>query len=411
MNPAVAPLIPMARDFLACQAASVGVERVFVDGRDRMGYRKGRTTPETLRSHMIIKHHDRQQQKALRKTLQHEAQTLQERMSFEKAAALLDFQMNEANASGYISDDHEDSTVNDTIDDTTARLFNRYMHAPPSLPEKTLYTGRNTQFVSTGLEDTMNPDNLLKDLAFDLSRLGKERVHVRPGDSERDSGSEGESEGGIWDNQSENGGHGGVEELPELIELSDDGEDSPDEPAPTLPGGIKRRHSRGNSIITALHRQKSMNTLNTRRFESREVLVSSSPTTRVSTGLLNLRYSPDIPHMSPLRSSPMCSSPPALLSQRAPSPTSPPRSRSPSPARSRSVSPARSRSLSPARSRSPSPARLWSPSPPKLSAKAKGKQKAKVISGAIVDAFAIARTRKQADADKRHTRGGAYHRA
>jgi len=95
----------MARDVLAVQGGSVGVERVFSMGRDVIPYRRNRLEKKSIRATMIVKSY-------LQKTLSEDAAGLDpdaERTRLRSVLALCDYEssITTEDSGGYISDDDE----------------------------------------------------------------------------------------------------------------------------------------------------------------------------------------------------------------------------------------------------------------------------------------------------------------
>lgn len=99
-------LARMARDVLAVQGGSVGVERVFSMGRDVIPYRRNRLESKSIRATMIVKSYLREELKMDIAGLDPDA----EKIRLQDLAALFDYKMSISSreSGGYISEDNEE---------------------------------------------------------------------------------------------------------------------------------------------------------------------------------------------------------------------------------------------------------------------------------------------------------------
>ena len=96
----------MARDILAVQGGSVGVERVFSMGRDVIPYRRNRLENKSMRATMIVKSYLREQLNKDITGLDPE----EEKIRLQNLSALFDYKasISAQSSGGYISDDNEE---------------------------------------------------------------------------------------------------------------------------------------------------------------------------------------------------------------------------------------------------------------------------------------------------------------
>ena len=130
----------MARDILAVQGGSVGVERVFSMARDVIPYRRSRLKSSTIRASMLVKSH--QQEELRRELADHDSE--REAAKLEELAAVEDFRSwadrgeeSTEKDNGCISDDdesHKKDTGWSFVDQDGSRAFGR--EPRPALPAR-----------------------------------------------------------------------------------------------------------------------------------------------------------------------------------------------------------------------------------------------------------------------------------
>ena len=144
-------LCRMARDILAVQGGSVGVERMFSMGRDVIPYRRNRLERVSIRATMIVKSY-------LQKELRKDAAGLDpevERIRLQNCLALSDYELSIStdNTGGYISDDDERGkrdTSWEFVEHDGEKAFRRERAAP--LPPRKERSGKG-KWPSVGGED------------------------------------------------------------------------------------------------------------------------------------------------------------------------------------------------------------------------------------------------------------------
>lgn len=127
----------MARDILAVQGGSVGVERMFSMGRDVIPYRRNRLEKKSIRATMIVKSYLQKELRKVAEGLDPEA----ERVRLQNCLALSDYESaisTDSSPGGYISDDDERGKMDtswDFVEHDGEKAFRRE-RAPPLPPRK-----------------------------------------------------------------------------------------------------------------------------------------------------------------------------------------------------------------------------------------------------------------------------------
>ena len=235
-------LTRMARDILAVQGGSVGVERIFSMGRDVIPYRRNRLESKSIRATVIVKSYLREELKKDIKGLDPDT----ERIRLQDELTLFDYQSSiPAEKEGYISDDNETDkrdTSWDFVEQDGVKAFRR---------DRVVRLPARQESSTRGRSELVNEGDMHLDPEDDRSLAGSEVVQEVEGgyDSYEYIGSE-TMEDEEWGEGHEQGGMG-----PDKGEETDLDESQAKEPGIQTGEVLQRSRKRAASNLSCAGRK------------------------------------------------------------------------------------------------------------------------------------------------------------
>jgi hypothetical protein len=235
-------LAQMARDILAVQGGSVGVERVFSMGRDVIPYRRNRLESKSIRATMIVKSYLREELKKDIAGLDPDA----EKIRLQDLSALFDYKssISARESGGYISDDNEEGKRDiswEFVEHDGEKAFRRDRGIP--LPVRQEHSSRGKG--RSGLVDRGNV-HISRETDRTLIEVESEEDEE---DEENETWSQDECSGGVHNagNGQEEAGAVGSEEQEEETDLD---ESQVNEAITQRPGELQRSRKRAGSTLS-----------------------------------------------------------------------------------------------------------------------------------------------------------------